>query len=358
MPPSWTGTPWRPCVTTTSTHPLLLTQDRITTLFDTLLGVELPPPPAPPPIARTLDELAAIADQIDRFDRDQQARVDLAEHVYRDLPMVRAEPEHAPGHGYLSREQWLLHVQVRKAASVDVLAKHRVSDRAVTITARTLAGLARRNGVFLAGVENAAEIAPGISERTFYRCLDALTDLGVLTRTFAGRLVTYVERAIILATGRSHRRWRSIWQLTMPRRVIRPSSWQSPRTGLLQARHFRYICFSTATSAVDKAATRPSHPGAVSGPGRRAGRWLDARAVVLFGELQRQSATWRRAHLGRMYPHLLKYALAGASAAGLIMAIDDEHLRAGRPTPRHVRDADRWLISCLGRITVDDLPAR
>ena len=59
--------------------------------------------------------------------------------------------------------------------------------------------------------------------------LAALQVPRIALQQFKGRKATYEERAVILAVGLTHDRWRSIWQLTMPREPIKSRQNQSSR---------------------------------------------------------------------------------------------------------------------------------
>ncbi|PRZ39665.1 hypothetical protein CLV47_11829 [Antricoccus suffuscus] len=330
----------------TASH--LLTDERIDQIFTEQFGVIRPRVPEIPATS-SLDELEAIANLIDSVDDIEAERHQLAHDLYTDLPMVDPQPTHADGYGYLSGQQWLAHARSQITSRPEILAARRVSPQAAIATAITLAALARKNGVFMAGLDNAAAKAPRISERTFYRALGALQDLGIAARRFQGRRATYEERALILAVGLKHDRWRSIWQLTMPRKPIRPTSWQSPRSESFKASTSRYRGLSTRLPR-DEAAT-PQQP-------RRKPRWkhYDPAARTLFDGLQKLSRTWNRATPGRMLPKLTKFALAGVGPSQLIAAMDRDNAQARRVTPRWIRDPNRWLLAALGRLDTNHPP--
>ena len=205
-----------------------LTDERIDQIFTERFGIVRPAVPEPRQFA-TLDELIASAHLIDEAERILQDRFDAIAGVYATLPMVDPQPIHFDGYGYLSDQQWLAHARTQITSRPEVLAARRVSVPAAIATAVTLAALARKNGVFMAGLGNAAAKAPRISERTFYRALSALADLGIAVQQFKGRKASYEERAVILAVGLTHDRWRSIRQLTMPREPIKSRQNQSSR---------------------------------------------------------------------------------------------------------------------------------
>ncbi len=319
-----------------------LTDERIDEIFTERFGIARPAAPEPRHFD-TLDELIASAHLVDEAERILQDRFEAAAGVYAALPMVDPQPVHADGYGYLSEQQWLAHARAQITSRPEVLAARRVSPQAAIATARILAALARKNGVFMAGLDIAAAKAPRISERTFYRALCALADLGIAVQQFKGRKATYEERAVILAVGLTHDRWRSIWQLTMPRKPIRPTSWQSPHSEAFQASNSRYRGFSTRPRR-EKAAT-PQQP-------QRKPRWkhYDPAARSLFDGLQKISRTWNRATPGRMLPKLTEFALNGVTPRRLLAAMDNENVAAKRTVPGRIHDVNRWLLASLTRL--------
>lgn len=164
-----------------------LTDDRIDQIFTERFGINRPCLVALP-TTNSLEELEAIADLIDAAGDIEGERQQLARDLYAALPMVDPQPDHADGHGYLSDQQWLAHARAQITSRANELAAHRVSPRAAIAAAVTIAALARKDGVFMAGLDNAAARAPGISERTFYRALGALEDLRPRPPPTAARL--------------------------------------------------------------------------------------------------------------------------------------------------------------------------
>lgn len=268
--------------------------------------------------------------------------LDPDEAAYRTLPAVTPGPR-PTGCVYLSAQQWLTHARKAIAApeALEVIRRERTSSDAVLATVTGLMVLARADGTYLAGIDALVE-ASGNSHRAVHRTLNALTALGVLHKAFQGRLATLAERMLILATGRTHRRWRSVYQLVHQHEIVhRPASYGRP--------HAQGKYLSTSPNTLS---SRPSRDRAAARPSKSRARPVNYSAAAndLFDRLREESPTWRRTSPRRMLPTLTRFANGGWAPRALIAAINDVIQRRGWSVPDRLPNASRWLLRLLADV--------